>query len=527
MLVPSRLLATIAVLLLVFNSVQVDAHGFMATPRSRGAYCNDKVGPNVPIPQGCTEAAKDNCAHCQNGGGVGKVRENLNQRYSRYRSDNRMHAGLCGDELGNADHMIGGMYVPFDKAPIVAGYEPGSVVDFAVQIDTNHNGYFSFYLCNLDACGTDDIEQKCFRNHCQQLERVPTAQCENPGEAQNYECGPIDKDQPGRWYVPCRGRGKVKGGGKGTMKYRIPSNVNCKHCVVQMYWVTANSCNPTNIKKYFQSKPFGSSCGGDGGSVGGINPTLRDCGGGVFPEEFWGCADVAVHSGASKKTLAQLQLDGSPGDDSPNGSDSLPVAAAEDISGSDDTNLQGQNQQNQNQADDRRNNNNEQKDDKPEAQAQVQAQAKAQARKEEEEKKAEAQQRAEGKKKAEAQKRAEEKKRADARKRAEERKKAQHRAAQKAKANARNKQNKSKQPKARSQNKKKNQSKKKSENNASKNKNRKSRKVHNRRKKYKRFRGRKVLYKVVWVRGRNGRRYRKVIYYRYRRGRFVKQKSYS
>jgi len=196
--------------------------------------------------------------------------------------------------------MIGGEFVPFKTAPIVEKYAPGQVADFSVQIDTNHNGFFVFYLCNLDACGTKDIDQKCFENnHCSLLKRVASPACENSSD--NFECGPIDQDHPERWYVPCRGGpSNVKGGNKGSMKYKIPEDVQCKHCVVQWYWVTANSCNPKGMKEYFSAKsPFGNSCGGDGGSVGGINPSMVECGGAKFAEEFWGCADVSVGSGAA------------------------------------------------------------------------------------------------------------------------------------------------------------------------------------------------------------------------------------
>ena len=293
----------VTLLLILIFVVRAAAHGFMKTPRTRGAYCSNEVKPNLQLPEGCK--AIDYCPHCLNGGGVGSVRKALKGNFSPYRSDNRVRAGLCGDALGTNDHMVGGKYVPYEKAPIVAGYEPGSAIDFEIHINTNHNGFMVFYLCDLDACGTTDLEQKCFTGgHCKKLERISISRCE---KGDKFECGPIDEMDRTRWYVPCRGGGqKDKGGKSGTVRYQLPNNMNCKHCVVQFYWVTANSCNPVNYRPYFESKPFG-TCAGDGGAKGGINEVLADCGGDNFPEEFWGCADVTIQNGASTLSLSQLQ----------------------------------------------------------------------------------------------------------------------------------------------------------------------------------------------------------------------------
>ena len=209
-----------------------DAHGFMATPRTRGSYCSQKVQPDLAIPQGCGNI--DYCPHCQNGGGVGSVSSALGGVFTPYRSDNRQHAGLCGDPIGSNDHMVGGQYVPYAKAPIVAGYEPGTTIDFAVQIDTHHNGFFEFYLCDLDACGTNDIQETCFtQGHCQKLERDALSRCENPTVNEHFECGPIDNvgnSFKGRWYLPCRPNGpSIAGGSSGTMRYKLPPGLTCQH----------------------------------------------------------------------------------------------------------------------------------------------------------------------------------------------------------------------------------------------------------------------------------------------------------
>lgn len=254
----------------------------MCTPRQRGAYTEvQRCGSKVNGPK---NAAIDYCPHCLNNGPV------------------------CGGK----GHMIGGAFAPRGSDLIVETYEEGQVVNLEAEIDTNHNGYFEFHLCDLDSCGSDDLDQKCFdTNNCHKLERVPHKDCENPNVDTAYECGPIDKNYPTRWYLPCRKTGHVGvhivGGKSGTMQYKLPKGVSCKHCVIQWYWQTANSCNPPGTVEYFSGNnmPFGTSCPGDGGASGAHNPQLRSCGVGAG-EQFWSCADVMVMPATGGRPVPEI-----------------------------------------------------------------------------------------------------------------------------------------------------------------------------------------------------------------------------
>ncbi|CDF37082.1 unnamed protein product [Chondrus crispus] len=190
--------------------------------------------------------------------------------------------------------------MPYDTVPIVSHYKTGGLVDFSVELDTNHNGYFDFFVCNLDKCGSD-ISGKCFtEGHCQKLLRVKHKDCEDPSVDTNYECGPIDPVYPGRWYVPCRNTGHVGvhivGGASGTMRYQLPAGLSCEHCVIQWYWATANSCAPRGFLDYFETfnNPFGTTCESDGGGKGAHRKGMSECGGDSAPEEFWNCSDVQI-----------------------------------------------------------------------------------------------------------------------------------------------------------------------------------------------------------------------------------------
>eukprot|EP00177_Eucheuma_denticulatum_P002069 GFKZ01003703.1.p2 GENE.GFKZ01003703.1~~GFKZ01003703.1.p2 ORF type:complete len:424 (-),score=45.39 GFKZ01003703.1:277-1548(-) len=304
-------MSTLAVLLLplaliLLSLPTVSAHGMMCGPRQRAAYVSpDKCGFNVEIDE--DPVVIDFCAHCLNGGTVATVKANLPPGgWKEYDpigdyqgSANR--AGICGDPKGRVDHMIGGDFMPYDSVPIVANWKTNSVVDFTAEIDTNHNGYFEFFICNMDKCNKPDIDGSCFeQGHCVRLDRVPHPDCEDTSVNTDFECGPIDPIYPGRWYLPCRNTGHVGvhivGGESGTMRYQLPRGFRCKWCVVQWYWATANSCAPRGFLNYFErfNQPFGTTCPSDGGGFGAHRPGMASCGGDKVPEEFWSCADVQI-----------------------------------------------------------------------------------------------------------------------------------------------------------------------------------------------------------------------------------------
>lgn len=277
----------------------------MCTPRQRGAYSSSaKCGSILPTP---ANPVIDHCPHCLNGGRVSTVQSNLppagwktfDPTGDFYGTANR--AGICGDPKGSNDHMIGGAFMPYRHTPVVAHWKAGSKVDFSAEIDTNHNGYFEFHICNLDECRSSDISGRCYtEGHCRRLLRVPHKDCQNPSSQSHTTCGPIDSSHPGRWYLPCRKTGHVGvhlvGGPSGTMRYQLPKDFQCKHCVVQWYYATANSCAPQGFLDYFRTykDPFGTTCISDGGGIGAYRKGMLECRGRAVPEEFWSCADVEI-----------------------------------------------------------------------------------------------------------------------------------------------------------------------------------------------------------------------------------------
>lgn len=299
--------STVLVFISLKLCTEVYAHGALIDCRSRGTLKTHSLSiPDMNVPN----LPHDNCPHCLNGGGVKAVKAATNNIWNPYEPMDtskpfRHESGLCGDPITEPvprSHEAGGRFGP-PISPIVKTYTQSQVIEFTVDVTTNHNGYFEFFICDATKCG-GDISEACFRNdHCAQLQRVSIPECESQN---SRECGPIDPAHPGRWYVPCRKGGHVGEhfmGGK-YMKYALPVGFTSSHAVMQWYWVAANSCNPPGFIEYFSKFPLPGwgTCEGDGGARGGRNPTLQPCGSSRFPEEFWTCADVAVSaSGQSSK----------------------------------------------------------------------------------------------------------------------------------------------------------------------------------------------------------------------------------
>ena len=295
-------------------------------PRQRGMLNPDNNQPGLDklkVIDGATET--DFCAHCNNGGGKAAVFSAANsdwQLYEPLKKDYKFVAGMCGDPLkGDQPHMKGGTY--YGTGEKVMNYKKGQVIDVELVINAHHNGYSELYMCNLDKCGTDDIDEKCFKEGaCEKLMRVESSKCES---GDDKGCGPIDEDYPGRWYLPCKSGEPWQffGGDNGKMQYRLPKDMTCKNCVLQWYWATANSCNPRGMKEYFEgkNKPNWGDCPGDGGSNGGVALGSAECGGEKSPEEFWGCADVTISNdgsapaGSEAAPLVENKDDGEDKDD--------------------------------------------------------------------------------------------------------------------------------------------------------------------------------------------------------------------
>lgn len=307
-------LISLPILVLIFSSqfvTYVDAHGFMVFPNQRGA-----LSPRTPYLinhiQGAKKSDVDWFMHFPSGDKStvpGSARRYQVRQagsagwvpYNPFDPNFKFRAGLCGDAVGGTEHRKGGKF--YDNARISAEFIQGSVIDVSIGIIAHHNGFMELYLCDAGKCG-GDISHKCFlEGHCTKLERAVNKECDS---GQSKKCGPIDPSYPGRWYLPCRSNGTPTKSGKrrfvmfgpGTMKYQLPSNVTCEHCVLQWYWASGDKCNPPGLKEYFEGKlgpKNWGTCPGPAKAVGGYVRRTKTCGRVRLAEEYYQCSDIRIN----------------------------------------------------------------------------------------------------------------------------------------------------------------------------------------------------------------------------------------
>lgn len=223
-------------------------------------------------------------------------------------------SGVCGDLKKGEDagaHMRGGrFYCPPDKPyiPPSSVYTQGGVLEAKVQFATHHNGFMEIRVCDVQKCG-GEISESCFQEgHCHTLQRLEEADCES---GDSMRCGPIDRVYPTRFYLPCS-KTEAKSKEKMTgIKYVLPKDLNCEHCVLQWYYAAANSCNPPGLREYFQgpNKPNWGQCKGQGGARGGYRDYDGECGDGDrWSEEYYSCSDITIKAGA-RSTDAPTELE--------------------------------------------------------------------------------------------------------------------------------------------------------------------------------------------------------------------------
>lgn len=328
-------------LLLLLLSPHVRAHGMMTNPLPRGLLGGSVFLPSPSSLPRFPDAPRDYFPHFPAGskgispGAALRSQQTVGSSWTPFRPLSpgfKWRAGVCGDDIqpsaspGPQPHLRNGSLY-YDGA-VVQRWTAGQVVELKATIIAHHNGYLEFHLCDLARCG-GALSPQCFLvpGACHALRRAWTPECER---SDSRFCGPIDREYPTRWYLPCRreqlqevkvrkGKPKVKINRFGgvSMRYKLPDDVTCKHCVLHFYWVAANQCNAPGIVQYFDGpwRPRRwEGCVGQSGALGGVSRVQRKCGGDVFPEEYYSCADVAIRPKGSgmnwgispKKRLLQV-----------------------------------------------------------------------------------------------------------------------------------------------------------------------------------------------------------------------------
>lgn len=176
---------------------------------------------------------------------------------------------------------------------VTATYSAGQEIDAEFVITAHHRGWLYLRLCDEAR-----VTEAC-------LEKYPPLERVRFEDDELIQAQPINPAAPHVFYLnPICYFGQTGNGGYGdgvTMKgrFKLPDGVSCEHCVLQMHWITANSCTPPFMKDFdeFKTNKW-RSCSGDGGG-GWYSSSFSDCVGTTYAEEFWNCADVSISPSSS------------------------------------------------------------------------------------------------------------------------------------------------------------------------------------------------------------------------------------
>lgn len=281
-------------------------HGLLSFPIPRGATSGKSKF--IPFP-GDRSHKTDTRLHfpagdksSKPGAAVRSQMKNADKRgwilYSPFDPSFHWRYGVCGDLPNGNEHLKGGKF--YNSGKTVATFKQGGTIAIEMTVVASHNGYIELYICDVNKCLNGEISPQCFLSTpspCAQLKRTPNPKCDG---RKSLSCGPIDKNYPGRWYLPCpsvkKGLPWYTFGNRNSILYQLPEKFSCDHCVLQFSWVSANFCNPPGYVDYFigPDKPLWGTCRGQGGARGGVNKRLPLCGGKRFSEEYFMCSDVKI-----------------------------------------------------------------------------------------------------------------------------------------------------------------------------------------------------------------------------------------
>lgn len=238
-------------------------------------------------------------------GGIGNA-PNLNANIpgvSGWSVEQTRGHGICGDEMPrNAFTAKSGIYGPTNPR---GTYVAGGILDIHVAITAWHGGWLEFRVCDIPDGGDPAIyeTQDCLNENILKINaNTPeypaqngegssrfdylglreSVRCPNnfnphwPNGSCCYNGGqcsdPAQNDD--RWVLPSNY------GGAYEIHLDIPQDLDCEHCVLQMYYQTGNSDNN-------------------------------------YPEAFWNCVDITIKPFGTENVQTGCSVPGAPGAPAP------------------------------------------------------------------------------------------------------------------------------------------------------------------------------------------------------------------
>jgi hypothetical protein len=167
--------------------------------------------------------------------------------------------GVCGGLQGDTnglDFQAGGKYA---TKKITGTYAAGQTIRIRVEISAPHGGRWQFGVCPVPDGASDADERRVVTQQCMDSNKLINMDKKNAGYGTQF------------WWFGKRTDGVYE------LDMKLPDKIECKRCVLQWHWETANSCN-------IPGTPSSEM----------LSTTKDSCEGAQNMEEFWNCADIAI-----------------------------------------------------------------------------------------------------------------------------------------------------------------------------------------------------------------------------------------
>eukprot|EP00730_Choanoeca_flexa_P016656 TRINITY_DN7921_c0_g1_i1.p1 TRINITY_DN7921_c0_g1~~TRINITY_DN7921_c0_g1_i1.p1 ORF type:complete len:739 (+),score=163.71 TRINITY_DN7921_c0_g1_i1:206-2422(+) len=184
-----------------------------------------------------------------NGGGVTALQAINSQWPAAETPATAVRHNLCGAQAGSS--LMRG------TGNVAMTFEIGKTALIRVETTDIVPGHFEFRLCQ----NASELSQACLNQH---LLRIAAS-----GRVR------IDPSYPERFYVPASAN-------QYDIQVQLPAGVECRQCVLQWYFVQADTCLPPGYSSLALSGY-------------GIDTRLPSCtSAGQYPSEHWACADISI-----------------------------------------------------------------------------------------------------------------------------------------------------------------------------------------------------------------------------------------
>jgi hypothetical protein len=236
---PCTLIAALGLVAAIMSNsaqyLQVDAHGFTTSPRSRNY-----------------RAHQEGREYDHNG---------LNRKLN---GSNRYGSGLCGVVGGrNYDNVFNGRWRS------EATYSAGQEITISTTTTAFHGGHFE-----VGACADTNPTQDCFDRN--KLTYVGGGHARDPSYPFRAYLGEAAFRVEQRQY---------------NHRFRLPSGLSGDRVLLQWRYFTGNSCKYSGYDQYFQARGWRRP------NLPTCNNAILDDDGGTVPERFWNCMEVTIRGG--------------------------------------------------------------------------------------------------------------------------------------------------------------------------------------------------------------------------------------